>query len=134
MKKIIEVLRTAESGYLESFEKLTKIEDAFEEANDNLQYLSLLSTPCKKIENADPKNIPEILPDVLRTVRLIWNESAHYNTVDRIKSLLTKISNQIIQRCKAKIKKEDMLDGDVEKCMSDLDESIACCEQWTQAL
>ena len=23
-----------------------------------------------------------------------------------------------------------MLEGDVEKCMADLDESIACCKEW----
>lgn len=47
-----------------------------------------------------------------------------------MKGLLTKISNQIIKRCRAKINKDDMLEGDVEKCMADLDESIACCKEW----
>lgn len=58
---------------------------------------------------------------------MIWEMSSHFNSIDRMKSLLTKISNQIIQRCRFKIKKEDMLEGDVEKCMRDLDESIQCC-------
>jgi dynein heavy chain len=29
-----------------------------------------------------------------------------------------------------KISKADMLDGDVEKCMADLEESIECCKEW----
>ena len=41
-----------------------------------------------------------------------------------MQGLLTKISNQIIKRCRSKINKDDMLEGDVEKCMRDLDESI----------
>ena len=49
-----------------------------------------------------------------------------------MKSLLTKISNQINQRCRAKIDKDDMLGRDVEKCMRDLDESIECCRQWKE--
>ena len=47
-----------------------------------------------------------------------------------MKGLLTKISNQIIKRCREKINKDDMLGNDVEKCMRDLDESIDCCMQW----
>lgn len=47
-----------------------------------------------------------------------------------MKGLLTKISNQINKRCRAKINKDDMLEGDVEKCIRDLDESIDCCKQW----
>lgn len=47
-----------------------------------------------------------------------------------MKGLLSKIQNQINQRCRQKIDKEDMLGRDVEKCMRDLDESIECCNQW----
>ena len=46
--------------------------------------------------------------------------------------VLTKISNQINQRCRQKINKDEMLGDDVEKCMMDLDESIACCQQWKE--
>ena len=55
--------------------------------------------------------------------------STHYWSEDRMKGLLTKISNQIITRCRAKINVEDMFSGDVDKCMRDLDESINCCKQ-----
>lgn len=67
---------------------------------------------------------------MLNNVRIIFELSKHYNTMDRMKSLLTKIGNQIIHRCCNKINKDDMLTGDVEKCMRDLDESIECCNQW----
>jgi dynein heavy chain len=56
--------------------------------------------------------------------------STHYNTDERMKGLLTKISNQIIKRCRAKIDVKDMLDGDVDKCMRDLEESVTCCNEW----
>ena len=77
-----------------------------------------------------PKDIPKILPEALNSVRIIWELSKYYNTPERMKGLLTKISNQIIKRCRAKINKDDMLDGDVEKCMADLEESIDCCREW----
>lgn len=107
-----------------------KIKDGHDEANDNLQFLNTLTDPCRKIENAEPIGIPHIIPEVLNSVRIIWELSKYYNTTERMKGLLTKISNQIIKRCRAKINKDDMLEGDVEKCMRDLDESIACCREW----
>jgi len=58
-----------------------------------LQFLKTLEAPCKAIENAQPKDIPKILPEVLNNVRIIWELSSYYNTSDRLKSLLTKISN-----------------------------------------
>ena len=51
---------------------------------------------------------------------MISQHSKYYNSSERISGLLYKISNQVIQRCKAKISIEDMLEGDVEKCMQDL--------------
>jgi dynein heavy chain len=43
-----------------------------------------------------------------------------------------KISNQIIDRCKDKIKIKDMIEGEVETCMADLAESIDCCQKWAE--
>jgi dynein heavy chain len=131
LKRIISVLHHAASSYLPGFEDLEqKIQNGSAEAHDNLQFLNTLADPCRKIEQAEPKGIPGILPEVLNSVRVIWELSEHYNTPERMKGLLTKISNQIIKRCRAKINKDDMLEGDVEKCMSDLEESINCCREW----
>jgi len=43
---------------------------------------------------------------------------------------LHKISNEIIKRCKSQINISDMLDGDVEKCIQDLQDSIECGKKW----
>lgn len=131
LRKIVDVLEKAQSAYLSQFQSLSdEIDKGHKEADNNLMFLGLLADPCKKIEQAQPKDIPKILPDVLNNVRIIFELSKHYNSMDRMKTLLTKIGNQIINRCKRKINKDDMLYGDVEKCMRDLDESIECCNQW----
>jgi len=131
LKKICHILKIADSSYLQSFKDLeAKIEEGSLEAADNLRYLKLLAEPCKKIENASPEEIPELLPEVLKYVRVIWEMSTHYITDERMKGLLTKISNQIIKRCRAKIDIKDMLEGDVDKCMRDLDVSVHCCNEW----
>lgn len=61
---------------------------------------------------------------------MISEYSLHYKSIDRIQGLLLKISNEIIKRCKATINIDDMLDGDVEKCMEDLNNSISCGRKW----
>jgi len=131
LKKIIDVLDLSQSSYLPGFIDLQKkITQGHKEADNNLQYLNLLAEPCRKIEKAQPRDIPKILPEVLNSLRIIWELSDYYNTQELMMGLLTKISNQIIKRCRAKINREDMLGRDVEKCMRDLDESIECCKQW----
>jgi dynein heavy chain len=56
-------------------------------------FLNTLAEPCKKIEVTEPKDIPKIIPEVLNSVRLIWELSKYYNTSERMKGLLSKISN-----------------------------------------
>lgn len=68
--------------------------------------------------------------DLLNRVRMIWEKSKYYKTPERISGLLHKISNEIIKRCKETINVNDMLDGNVEKCMQDLQNSIDCGKQW----
>lgn len=61
-----------------------------------------------------------MISDLLNRVRMIWEHSKYYNTSDCITSLLHKISNEIIKRCKDTINIRDMLYDDVEKCKRDL--------------
>jgi dynein heavy chain len=127
------VLTRANSSYLSGFKELEeKIKVGYDEANDNLQFLRTLEVPCKAIENAQPKDIPKLLPEVLNNVRIIWELSSYYNTPDRLKSLLTKISNQIIHRCRKKINVNDMFGANVQKCIEDLNECIECCRQYKE--
>lgn len=131
LKRIIEVLEMNDSSNLKNFKNLAEmIKKGSEEANDNLRFLSKLQDPCQKLEASEPKNIPKILPDILNCVRMIFELSTFYNTPDRIRGLLTKISNQIIKRCREKININEIHDGDVEKVMNDLDESIQCGLEW----
>ncbi len=71
-----------------------------------------------------------MIPELLKRVRMIWHHSKFYKSNERISGLLYKISNQIIQRCKANINVDDMLDGDVQKCIDDLNDAIECGKRW----
>jgi dynein heavy chain, axonemal len=129
----VDALKLHNSSYLNNFQELQeRIKMSADEAEENLKFLKTLEDPCRKIEKALPAEIPKLLPDTLSAVRVIWELSTTYSSEDKMKGLLTKISNQIIRRCRSKINKDDMLGNDVEKCMRDLDESIDCCQQWKE--
>jgi dynein heavy chain len=124
---ILNILRDANSSYLKSLTDLiAQIREGAEEAEDNLKFLSSLYEPCKEMVSVSPVEIPKLLPKILNCVRLIKEHSKCYNSFDRISGLLRKISNEIIKRCKAHITLDDMLGGNVHKCIRDLNDSIGC--------
>lgn len=131
LKRVLLVLQHADSSYLKVFNDLAShIERGTIEANDNLTHLQTLNDPCKKLENAKPNEVAQIVPDILERIKTIWETSQFYNTPDRVTGLLRKISNEIINRCITIINVDDMLGQDVLKCMDDLEESKRCCEGW----
>lgn len=131
LKRITNLLHIVDSSYVKSFEELTKnIKVGSIEAEDNLLFLKSLYDPCKKLGESTPQEIPSLLPDLLNRVRMIWEKSKYYKTPERISGLLHKISNEIIKRCRETINIFDMLDGNVENCMQDLENSINCGKQW----
>ena len=86
------------------------------EADDNLTFLEYLKEPCIILSKAIPEQIPEIIPDLLIRIRMIWDKCVYYQNFERICSLLKKISNEIIRRCINNIDVNDMFEGDVEQC------------------
>eukprot|EP01022_Parablepharisma_sp_SALTPOND_P013750 TRINITY_DN1846_c1_g1_i1.p2 TRINITY_DN1846_c1_g1~~TRINITY_DN1846_c1_g1_i1.p2 ORF type:complete len:5107 (+),score=843.18 TRINITY_DN1846_c1_g1_i1:25620-40940(+) len=133
LQRIKKVLRAAESQELGRFEDEGKrIDERTAEAEDNVKYLEILTDSFKKLEASHPRDIPALLPEMLQRIRIIWELSGYYGQSDKMGNLLTKISNEIIRRCKSTINIDDLLDGDVEKCIHDLDESIDCGNQWKQ--
>ena len=78
------------------------------------RFLESITRPCEALALAKPKEIPSILPGLLNCIRMIWSLSKFYNTEECLTGLLRKISNEIINRCCAKISLSDIFDGDVE--------------------
>ena len=129
--EIIKVLDLAKSSFIDQFSRLSSlIQEGTIEAQDNLKFLSVLKDNCKLLSQAEPKDILNILPNLLRSIRLIWANSSYYNTKERLTSLLRKISNEIIRRCCAKITLDDIFRGDVHNAIASIQDSINCGESW----
>ena len=117
--------------YLAPFEKLAvSILEGTIEAVDNLKFLENLNEPCGKLAEAEPKDIPAMLPPILNVVRLIWRYSKFYNTPDRLAGLLRKVSNEIINRCRISMSIREILDGDVSLSTGALSQSISAVQAW----
>lgn len=86
------MLQKVDSSYLDGFTDLkNQIQTSYEEASSNLKFLKILEDPCRKIQKAQPSEIPALIPDVLSAVRVIWELSDKYATPERMKGLLSKI-------------------------------------------
>lgn len=131
VRNIVKVLQILDSSYLTPFQNLSDmIERGSIEANNNLKFLSTLQEPCERLANAEPNQIPAILPEVLNLIRMIWTVSKYYNTDQQLTNLLRKVSNQIIIQCSKKIDLDEIFHGDVVASMVTLRESKACGDAW----
>ncbi|KAK7827523.1 hypothetical protein U0070_026729 [Myodes glareolus] len=77
-----------------------------------------------------PKDISEKLPKLISLIRIIWVNSPHYNTRERLTSLFRKMSNEIIRLCCHSISLDRIFEGYVSSSKEDLQGCISCCHAW----
>uniref|UniRef100_A0A8C8ZZR2 Dynein axonemal heavy chain 2 n=1 Tax=Prolemur simus TaxID=1328070 RepID=A0A8C8ZZR2_PROSS len=92
VKHIESILRLAKSSYLAPFMKLAQqIQDGSGQAQSNLTFLSVLKEPYQELAFTRPKDISNKLPKLISLIRIIWVNSPHYNTRERLTSLFRKV-------------------------------------------
>ncbi|KAJ4457121.1 putative Dynein heavy chain 2; axonemal [Paratrimastix pyriformis] len=129
--RIVTLLRLAKAHYVEEFQLLQdRIQRSHAEAVENHRFLTLLQEPCEKLAQASPQEIPGILPRVMHVVCFIWTLAAGYRP--RMKSLIPKVSNEVINRCRAAISIEDIFGGRVDEPMGRLKDSIRAIHAWAR--
>ncbi|GAB5580480.1 dynein axonemal heavy chain 2 [Prionailurus iriomotensis] len=131
VKHIESILHLAKSSYLAPFMKLAQqIQDGFQQAQSNLTFLSILKEPYQELAYMQPKDIPSKLPKLISLIRIIWVNSPHYNTRERLTSLFRKMSNEIIRLCCHAISLDRIFEGYVTSSKEDLQGCISCCQAW----
>ncbi|CBY36333.1 unnamed protein product [Oikopleura dioica] len=133
VKRVQKILSVAKLSYVNQFDKLSKlIQDGSTQAQSNLKYLMILKEPCTKLGISHPKDVPAQLTTIIRLIRIIWTNSPHYNTRERLTSLFRKLSNEIIRICCKSISLDAIFDGRVKSSIRNLIECIECCNKWKQ--
>ncbi|XP_078061855.1 dynein axonemal heavy chain 2-like, partial [Mustelus asterias] len=131
VKHIQSILELSKSSYIAPFLKLAKlIQDGRSQAQSNLSFLTILTSPCAELTKMKVKDIPAKLPHILSLIRIIWVNSRFYNTRDRITALFRKLSNEIIRLCSGEISLDRIFDGHIKLSKITLHDCIECCQAW----
>jgi dynein heavy chain len=84
-----------------------QITEAFNEAKDNVKYLTTLEKFIEPLYTGTPWQIMDTMPALMNSVKMIHTIARYYNTSERMTNLFTKITNQMITNCKHCVLKED---------------------------
>lgn len=66
-------------------------QDGSRQAQSNLTFLSILKEPYQELAYMRPRDICSKLPKLISLIRIIWVNSPHYNTRERLTSLFRKV-------------------------------------------
>eukprot|EP00931_Biecheleriopsis_adriatica_P081368 TRINITY_DN5469_c0_g1_i1.p1 TRINITY_DN5469_c0_g1~~TRINITY_DN5469_c0_g1_i1.p1 ORF type:complete len:4656 (-),score=1282.68 TRINITY_DN5469_c0_g1_i1:88-14055(-) len=76
------------------------ITEAFNEAKDNVKYLTTLEKFIEPLYVSTPATIIDTLPALMNAVKMVHTIARYYNTTERMTHLFAKITNQMITNCK----------------------------------
>jgi dynein heavy chain len=131
LKKVLKFLETNKSTYTTPFSRVQKeVEDAREEANDNVRFLSSLTSKITSLmgDGADFENLDKMFDGILHTILLIWRYSKYYNTPTRMAVLIREICNSVIGQAMK------FIDGPSIFGMIASEESAECYEKLDRTL
>jgi dynein heavy chain len=87
------------------------ITEAFNEARDNVKYLTTLEKFIEPLYMSTPSAIVDTLPALMNAVKMIHTIARYYNTTERMTNLFAKITNQMIANCKGCVLEGDESDA-----------------------
>uniref|UniRef100_A0A8C3GE33 Dynein axonemal heavy chain 5 n=1 Tax=Cairina moschata TaxID=8855 RepID=A0A8C3GE33_CAIMO len=133
VKKIISILQAARSKTLKQWKVLDgNVTIAANEAKDNVRYLYTLDKFFGPLAIASPVTVMEHVPSLMNAVCMIYCMSPYYNTSERMTSLLLKITNQMINTCKAYLREgvSKIWDLDRQELLKRIQQCISLKEQY----
>jgi dynein heavy chain len=134
VRTVTQIMSIIKSPFVTNFDLVSsEILGASEEAISNLDYLGILIHPCTILRDSKVKDIPDQRPNLLSLIREIRLNSPHYNTLERLNSLLRKVSNEIIRHCVQEIDVDKVFSGHIDSAEEIINECISCCKRWKEA-
>ncbi|KAJ4458389.1 putative Dynein heavy chain 5; axonemal [Paratrimastix pyriformis] len=97
----IMVLHQAHSKVYRAWYKFdARITDASNEAKDNVKYLYNLDRFSQPLYQANPVEMLDAVPGMIKAIRQMHSLARYYNTSERMTALFVKVTNQMIVCCK----------------------------------
>ncbi|XP_062240587.1 dynein axonemal heavy chain 2 [Platichthys flesus] len=127
------ILELAKSLYVQRFcKQVEEVQDCSRQAESNLSYMTMLKEPCDQLTKLKPSDVAPKLQHIVSLIRIVWVNSDHYNTSDKITSLFCKMSNEIIRLCCQSISLDRIFEGYVLSSKQNLSDCIQCCQYWKE--
>ncbi|CAE8597984.1 unnamed protein product [Polarella glacialis] len=140
LKKVLKFLETNKSTYTTPFSKLQKdVEEAREEANDNVKFLATLNKGIEKLtsDSADFETLDTMFTGILHTILLIWRYSKYYNTPTRLAVLIREICNSIIAQAMKYMPGNEVFNmiasEEAAECYDKLERTLRICTAFKDA-
>ena len=76
------------------------ITESFNEAKDNVKYLTALEKFIEPLYDGTPALIIEMMPALMNAMKMIHTIARYYSTTERMTLLFSKMTNQMIRNCK----------------------------------
>lgn len=73
-------------------------QDCSLQAQSNLTFLSILKEPCEELEQLKPSQMASKFKHIVSLIRIIWINSPHYNTIERIVNLFRQVPEMLNSR------------------------------------
>ncbi|KAM9820319.1 LOW QUALITY PROTEIN: dynein axonemal heavy chain 2 [Neosynchiropus ocellatus] len=133
VQRVLSILQLARSLYVQRFSRMTtQITDFMNEARSNLSYLSILMGPCEELQRLELNQMAPKLRHIVNLIRIIWVNSAHYNTSESVTGLFCKVSNELIRLCVRSISLDKIFGGFVTSSKKSLQQCVDCCLAWKE--
>ncbi len=80
-----------------------QVTDAANEAKDNVKYLATLEKSLEPLFHGTVQDITETVPALMSNIRMMYTIARYYSTPEHMTRLFTKLTNQMIRKCKDQI-------------------------------
>eukprot|EP00929_Paragymnodinium_shiwhaense_P077081 TRINITY_DN3967_c0_g2_i2.p1 TRINITY_DN3967_c0_g2~~TRINITY_DN3967_c0_g2_i2.p1 ORF type:complete len:4576 (+),score=1729.31 TRINITY_DN3967_c0_g2_i2:93-13820(+) len=133
LKKVLKFLESNRSTYTNPFSRLQKeVEEAREEANDNVRYLNTLQKGINDLmkDGVEFETIEKLFDGIMHTILLIWKYSKYYNTPTRLAVLIREICNTVISKAVDNINGPEIfakISDEAQECYDKLERTLHVC-------
>ncbi|XP_052127393.1 dynein axonemal heavy chain 5-like [Frankliniella occidentalis] len=98
----IVVLVLSKSKLLARWKRLdSEITEAANEAADTVKYMYGIQRLLAPLYQLDPPSLAAQIPNLMTLIRNLYSTSRFYNTTERLQVMLVKVTNQILNSCRA---------------------------------